>query len=324
MNYIKIKKGTFEAFNKLASKDPETIYFIVDPTTNKSAIYIGNIPVVGENAINNFNLTKLNDVKMNELKDGYVLTYNAKSKTWEGQEPLIGAIISQSSDSSEIEELKKENQLLKNQLEELNKELSIQTKNIKTLFANVAKLNQSSSGNATAIAQMINSLSDEVKTIQEKSKSFVLTDQISDCCKNKDYYSKQEIDEQFQKSNYKNQNLERKIFEDLDEATIFIKAHEDEYKNFIYLIPTGLSEDDNKYYEYLCFGFTDFNEPILNKVGSWEVDLASYLTKEQFNSQIELLHKKLDNCLLMEEYQKDKELLDVLLINNQWSELEGE
>ena len=151
MNYIKIKKGTFEAFNKLASKDPETIYFIVDPATNKSAIYIGDIPVVGENAINNFNLTKLNDVKMNELKDGYVLTYNAKSKTWEGQEPLIGAIISQSSDSNEIEELKKENQLLKSQLEEFNKELSIQTKNIKTLFANVAKLNQSSSGNATAI-----------------------------------------------------------------------------------------------------------------------------------------------------------------------------
>lgn len=44
--------------------------------------------------------------------------------------------------------------------------------------------------------------------------------------------------------------------------------------NTIYMVPSGLLEDDNKYYEWILI------DGIFEQVGSWEVDLSKYATKD--------------------------------------------
>lgn len=49
---------------------------------------------------------------------------------------------------------------------------------------------------------------------------------------------------------------------------------------YIYMIPTGLQEDDNKYDEYMVIDGT------IEKVGSWEVDLTEYAKKSDLDSKV--------------------------------------
>ena len=54
---------------------------------------------------------------------------------------------------------------------------------------------------------------------------------------------------------------------------------------YIYMIPTGLTEDDDKYDEYMVI------DGIVEKVGSWEVNLSNYAT---ISSVEQLLSQKVD------------------------------
>ena len=49
---------------------------------------------------------------------------------------------------------------------------------------------------------------------------------------------------------------------------------------YIYMIPTGLTEDDDKYDEYMVI------DGEIEKVGSWEVDLDNYATIDYLNSEL--------------------------------------
>lgn len=62
-------------------------------------------------------------------------------------------------------------------------------------------------------------------------------------------------------------HLKRVIVDDLP-------AIEDTDENTIYMIPSGLLEDDNKYYEWILI------DGVFEQVGSWEVDLTAYALKE--------------------------------------------
>ena len=48
-------------------------------------------------------------------------------------------------------------------------------------------------------------------------------------------------------------------------------------EQYVYMIPTGLQESDNKYREYLAFRQDDGSYQV-EQVGNWEVDLKDYLT----------------------------------------------
>lgn len=50
---------------------------------------------------------------------------------------------------------------------------------------------------------------------------------------------------------------------------------------YIYMVPSGLKDDDNKYYEYIVIEITGEDgepEKIVERVGSWSVDLSGYAT----------------------------------------------
>lgn len=66
--------------------------------------------------------------------------------------------------------------------------------------------------------------------------------------------------------------------DDIDETA-------EDAEQYIYMVPTGLTEDDDKYDEYMVI------DGIIEKVGSWEVDLSNYATTQYVNDE---LVKKVD------------------------------
>lgn len=72
-------------------------------------------------------------------------------------------------------------------------------------------------------------------------------------------------------------HLKREIVEQLPPI-------EDADQNTIYMIPSGLQEDDNKYYEWILIN------GIFERVGSWEVNLSNYATKADINTLTETVN----------------------------------
>lgn len=100
-------------------------------------------------------------------------------------------------------------------------------------------------------------------------------------------------------------HLKRKIVERTED----IDVNADDALRYIYMVPTGLELDDNKYYEYIVIETENTldGKPIITrqieKVGSWQVDLTSYATKEELNNQIaELESKKADKATTLAGY----------------------
>ena len=84
---------------------------------------------------------------------------------------------------------------------------------------------------------------------------------------------------------------------------------------YIYMVPTGLTEDDDKYDEYMVI------DGIVEKVGSWEVNLSNYATTKYVNEE---LNKKVDavaGSRLITE--KEAEKLEALQLNGDDLQISG-
>jgi hypothetical protein len=66
-------------------------------------------------------------------------------------------------------------------------------------------------------------------------------------------------------------HLQRKIVNSIDDIDITAANA----SSYIYMVPTGLQYEDDKYDEYVVI------DSIIEKVGSWEVDLTNYATKDE-------------------------------------------
>ena len=108
-----------------------------------------------------------------------------------------------------------------------------------------------------------------------------------------DTYKKTEIDAAIAAAVAGANHLQRKIVNSKEEIDI---AAEDAHL-FIYMVPTGLQYEDDKYDEYVII------DGILEKVGSWEVDLTNYVTKD------EIIIKSVSNDFIIDENKQ-------LLLNN--------
>jgi hypothetical protein len=87
-------------------------------------------------------------------------------------------------------------------------------------------------------------------------------------------------------------HLKRKIVDNLSDIDVdAIDAH-----LYIYMVPTGLQLEDDKYDEYIVIN------GVVEKVGSWEVDLSNYATKAELDNKVD----KDDNArlLTLEEGEK--------------------
>lgn len=86
-----------------------------------------------------------------------------------------------------------------------------------------------------------------------------------------DVYTKTETDTAIATAIANADHLKREIVADLPSV-------EDADENTIYMIPSGLQEDDNKYYEWILI------DGVFEQVGSWEVDLKNYATKDDVSA----------------------------------------
>lgn len=92
-------------------------------------------------------------------------------------------------------------------------------------------------------------------------------------------YTKEETNHQINEAVLNASHLKRKVISSIDEIDI----NAQDADQYIYMVPSGLQEDDNKYYEYIVIEskFIDDNNITITtkeieKVGSWEINLDEY------------------------------------------------
>ena len=115
-------------------------------------------------------------------------------------------------------------------------------------------------------------------------------------------YSKLEIDSKIAAVGH----LQRIVVSD-------IKEIEDNYLNkadfdkYIFMAPSGLEDEANKYYEYIILEQFDTEGvsigKAIEKIGSWEVNLSDYATQDQLNNYLE---KPTDGSRLISKEEIDK------------------
>lgn len=80
-NYVKFYRGTPAAFNKLTSKDNNTLYFIAENGATKGQLYLGNKLISGSDA-SDINLGDLGNVNLEGVINNDILSYDSASGEW--------------------------------------------------------------------------------------------------------------------------------------------------------------------------------------------------------------------------------------------------
>lgn len=80
INYVKFLRGTPAAFERLAAKDKDTLYFISEPGAKTGLLYLGDKLIAGgaTGDISNISIADLKDVIIDKtgLTDGSILMYD--------------------------------------------------------------------------------------------------------------------------------------------------------------------------------------------------------------------------------------------------------
>lgn len=82
-NYVKFVRGTPTLWNSLVTKNSDTLYFIVDPSSGRGALYLGSTLIAGDLAPEESTLAKLADINITGLANKDILIYNDSTEKWE-------------------------------------------------------------------------------------------------------------------------------------------------------------------------------------------------------------------------------------------------
>ena len=126
-------------------------------------------------------------------------------------------------------------------------------------------------GKLTSKIEEVNTLAkeNEIQITNIKSSVTNLADLLNGKADTSSVYTKAEVDAKILEAGH----LTRKIFESLDKANEFAVSVNNP-EAYIYMVTSG-STENNKYIEYL------YVEGVLELVGSWDVNLDGYATKEE-------------------------------------------
>ena len=149
------------------------------------------------------------------------------------------------------------------------------------------------SGNVDEVVSLIEDLEAKIGAeATEDSEATGLYKLLADLASNvdtkvnaEDVYTKDETDLAIESAIAQLDHLKRKIVNSLDE----INVNDEDAHLYIYMVPTGLQYEDDKYDEYIVINKT------IEKVGSWEVNLDNYATKDDLNEKV----NKDENARLM-------------------------
>lgn len=121
-----------------------------------------------------------------------------------------------------------------------------------------------------------------------------------------DVYNKLEVEQKIAAAPH----LKRKEVDSLDDIDVDAEGAD----QFIYMVPSGLKDEDNKFYEYIIMEVSIYDEETdtiikanrLERVGSWEVDLSDYAKTEDVNTALAGKLDKVDGSFLMTTAQAQK------------------
>lgn len=106
-------------------------------------------------------------------------------------------------------------------------------------------------------------------------------------------YTKEETDTEIAQKVAAAAHLKRKKVGSIND----IDTNAADAEQYIYMVPTGLQEDDNKYDEYIVI------DGIIEPVGSWEVDLSDYATTSYVDNNF-IKTNPLKDLVEIEQIQK--------------------
>ena len=121
-------------------------------------------------------------------------------------------------------------------------------------------------------------------------------------------YTKNETDAKIKEAIAQTPHLIRKIVDKKED----IDVSANDADQYIYMVPTGLEEDSNKYYEYIVIIIRDSEGTetrFIEQVGSWDVDLSDYATISQVvavTGQLDFKVDKVEGSRLMTESEGRK------------------
>ena len=252
-NYVKFQRGSLTAYNRLAVKDENTLYFIYDAEDNtKGTLYLGTRligSVGGSGGVSN--LSELADVIVSGANTGDFLVLNSEGKwTSISAANVAQAIVEAGGNFVDIDE----NQF---QFNAVNGKLELKGYSSATNGLVPVK-----SSNGLSWAAMPPDLSTRVGDLENELNSVntavsaIQTDL-------------QAVDGKISQAILNANHLTYRVVNDLASATA---------ENVIYLYANGATSGNNIYNEYLL---TNGN---LERIGSTDIDLSQYVTTSSFNS----------------------------------------
>ena len=139
-------------------------------------------------------------------------------------------------------------------------------------------------------------------------------------------YTKTQTDEKIAEAVANSSHLKRKIVATLEEASDYVNNNEDSVE-YIFMVPAvgdGVTTND-KYDEYMAIPSEDGTR-ILEKVGSWEVDLSDYAKTEAVQTALNNKVDKADGQRLMTDAEGTKlaGLLDIKAVDDTTVQIDSE
>ena len=290
--YVKFLQGSLARYQALPTKDANTLYFVFDneqnPTT--SALYLGErlVSGIGE-GFGASTLNELSDVVLEAVADRDILMFNGTE--WENisfdelVSEVAGKHIDVDTNAFELgeddilklaglAEAEPGAQLVKGEdgkltwvkpevaVEDLKEEVKDVVSDVADLATNVQNLGTARSETATKVSTLETNLNNVSTDLAKKANAA-------------EVYTKNEVDTKIAMVDH----MKRKVVNSL--ADIDLAAADALY--YIYMVPTGSLIEDDKYDEYLVID--DHGTRKVERVGSWEVNLSDYATKEEVNKK---------------------------------------
>ena len=307
-NYVKFQRGNFDAFKLLkenSNLDRNTLYFIENEDGSYS-IYMGEKLVNSGAATVAGSLRDLEDVIFSATGANSFLVKNADDK-WvtTSLEDVVALIQSkleidptivedvtnlQNSVNDIVNDIQSLEESIAADLGVVNTELAKKA-NAETVTAELAKKADAEKVNAE-LAKKANS--DEVNTalnskadvetvnaaLAKKADVETVNAALNTKADAEDVYTKLEVNNKvatdISAAIAAANHLKRKVantVEDIDLDAI-------DAEQYIYMVPTGLQAEDDKYDEYMVI------DGIIEKIGSWEVNLSDYAKKTDLDTKV--------------------------------------
>lgn len=121
-------------------------------------------------------------------------------------------------------------------------------------------------------------------------------------------YTKEETEDLVNQKVANAAHLKRKIVTGVAEIETYMASNEDA-EQYIFMVPTGLEEDSDKYDEYMVIALADSEGVVtkyVEKVGSWEVNLSDYAKTSDVNNALDNKVDKEENARLITNAEAEK------------------